>query len=1209
MNLTTKTQPNTIWLASRYRICRMMRFTCCLILIWLWLMPFVHAQEVAWLENVAQPNNLYSMIDESNGDSSIGYAGCRNTASADGRYVVFESMASNLVAGDTNLQKDVFLKDLGEGLITRISVNHLGAQLEGASHTACISKDGNKITFISASQATDEVDHRGDDLYLYDRTDRTNPTLTLISKPNAALGSACIGDVCEGYAANAAVSGDGRFVVFAAVSDHLVSGITHPNWRQIYLYDVVSRTIVLVSRNTSGAEPNSIADAPSISNDGSKIVFSSKASDLITSDLNGRNDVFVFDTGTESMTRLSQTSSGTGSNQNAIYPVISGNGEKVLFYSSASNLLARDHAGANLYYADVNTGNLQLVNTPSGSDTNNRNLLLQGYWGLSDDGVYVVFSSGDNSLVGSSLNLPDSVFLKNMTTGAVNRVAPESIDLGKHISASAPRISPENERIYFVGHANDQVETDSNNVADVFVHTLATANTSLLSVPNKEVLTVSGANGVTGVQRVGYQDILSGGRKISTDGRYVVFASNANNLVEGALVFQGSQNIYLYDRGKRQMHLVSKSIRSTPNHRDAYAPSISADGKYVVFHSSRDDLIDGVPAPVASGSPHSQVFLYDVFRDELSLVSVGADGTSPANNRSTQAAISANGEYVVFISSASNLIAEGVGALDQVYGRNLTTGQTLLISQQKVPATAVVTPSDGRCDKPSVSAGGLAVVFDCEAGNLVVDDTNGVKDVFLWSGDDFSIKRISTHSDGTQSNGVSEDGVVSDDGQWVAFTSSASNLVTPETTARRKVYRYRISTEQTELASISTSGITPVASTGAPSISADGRYIAFGSDDALLVGAVVDDNFKQDAFVRDMKAGATKRVSVDSRRMQGNEASSSPSISADGRFVYFASESRNWQLDSGAYAMTESGQPFLVELSGFVESSTLSFQTNPMVVSDFRTPLTVEVTVEGQTTQPVDGNVVVRAETGESCIANVGTTVSGTNRVIFRCTLHFLNSQPISITAGFSASATHHSSSGGAAVRTNQIPQALAQDVVAVHDGFKDITLTGTDADGDVLTYRLVDMPRHGTLSGSVPFVTYQPEAGYEGSDSFSFVVNDGYVDSEHATIRITVPQPNQPPVGIEQNLNVGENESINITLSGTDANGDVLSYRILSAPKHGSLTGTAPNLTYTPNDGYTGSDGFVFVVNDGRVDSVPAIVNVMVGSLSNNIFTNGFED
>ncbi|MEO5715656.1 MAG: Ig-like domain-containing protein, partial [Luteolibacter sp.] len=179
----------------------------------------------------------------------------------------------------------------------------------------------------------------------------------------------------------------------------------------------------------------------------------------------------------------------------------------------------------------------------------------------------------------------------------------------------------------------------------------------------------------------------------------------------------------------------------------------------------------------------------------------------------------------------------------------------------------------------------------------------------------------------------------------------------------------------------------------------------------------------------------------------------------------------------------------------------------------------------------------------------------------------------------------------------NDAPVATAQLVNVNEDGTVGITLAGTDVDGNLLTFT-AGSPSHGTLSGTAPNLTYTPVANYNGPDSFDFVANDGFVDSVPVTVSITVAPINDAPVAVAQSVNVNEDGSLSITLSGTDVETSPLTYTV-GTPTHGSVSGTAPNLTYTPVVNYFGSDSFSFTVNDGTVDSASALVSITVAAVN----------
>lgn len=185
----------------------------------------------------------------------------------------------------------------------------------------------------------------------------------------------------------------------------------------------------------------------------------------------------------------------------------------------------------------------------------------------------------------------------------------------------------------------------------------------------------------------------------------------------------------------------------------------------------------------------------------------------------------------------------------------------------------------------------------------------------------------------------------------------------------------------------------------------------------------------------------------------------------------------------------------------------------------------------------------------------------------------------------------------------NDAPSANAQSVTTDEDTPKAITLAGSDVETPAasLTYQIVSQPSHGTLSGAAPNVVYTPAADYNGADGFQFTVTDtgdgasAALTSAPATVSITVNPVNDAPVPNNQSVTTAEDTPLNITLTGSDVDGDALTFRVISSPTHGTLSGTAPNLTYTPAADYNGNDSFTFKVNDGHVDSVAGAVSITV--------------
>ena len=183
-------------------------------------------------------------------------------------------------------------------------------------------------------------------------------------------------------------------------------------------------------------------------------------------------------------------------------------------------------------------------------------------------------------------------------------------------------------------------------------------------------------------------------------------------------------------------------------------------------------------------------------------------------------------------------------------------------------------------------------------------------------------------------------------------------------------------------------------------------------------------------------------------------------------------------------------------------------------------------------------------------------------------------------------------------VTENQAPVAESQSVSTNEDASVAITLSGSDADSDALTFSVVTQPANGSLSGTAPNLTYTPTADFNGEDSFTFIANDGTTDSAAATITITVDSVNDVPTANAQSVSVDEDASVAITLSGSDADSDALTFSVVTQPANGSLSGAAPNLTYTPTADFNGEDSFTFIANDGTADSAAATTSIAINPI-----------
>lgn len=314
---------------------------------------------------------------------------------------------------------------------------------------------------------------------------------------------------------------------------------------------------------------------------------------------------------------------------------------------------------------------------------------------------------------------------------------------------------------------------------------------------------------------------------------------------------------------------------------DSFFPKLSEDGNLVVFISSADNLVSNDFNNV------DDVFVRNITTGETQLVSVSSE-YDQANDRSYKASISPDGRYIAFDSSASNLVSGDMNNKIDIFVHDRQTGIT-----ERVSVSSYGAESDGDSYFPTISSDGRYIAFDSDADNLISNDTNGVRDSFVYDRFVHEIVRISESSDGTQGNGASRFPVLTANGRFVVFESLANNLVPGDTNGVRDTFVRDLNLGQTSRVSVASDGTQQenVNFILSSAISADGRYIAFNSDGINLV--MGDSESTPDIFVHDRVTGITEMVSVSSTGIQGNDGSFYPSISADGRFVTFDSSANN----------------------------------------------------------------------------------------------------------------------------------------------------------------------------------------------------------------------------------------------------------------------------------------------------------------------------
>jgi Tol biopolymer transport system component len=267
-------------------------------------------------------------------------------------------------------------------------------------------------------------------------------------------------------------------------------------------------------------------------------------------------------------------------------------------------------------------------------------------------------------------------------------------------------------------------------------------------------------------------------------------------------------------------------------------------------------------------------------------VSVDSAGTQ-ANGESTVPTISANGRFVSFESVATNLVADDTSVMNDIFMHDLKTGETTRVSVNSEGGEG-----NGGSQLPKLSADGRSVVFISGATNLVAGDTNGFDDVFVHDRRTGTTTRVSVNSAGIQANNNSDDPTMSADGRFVAFNSAATNLVAGDTNGTLDAFVHDRRTGTTTRVSVDSAGTQANGDSFFPALSANGRFVAFVSGATNLVAD--DTSGMEDVFVHDRRTGTTTRVNVDSAGTQANgDSIGLPSLTADGRSVAFSSEATN----------------------------------------------------------------------------------------------------------------------------------------------------------------------------------------------------------------------------------------------------------------------------------------------------------------------------
>lgn len=377
--------------------------------------------------------------------------------SADGEIVAFWGLAANLVAGDTNLFPDVFVRDRAAGETARVSVGPGGAQGDGQSDKPVLSADGRFVAFCS--HATTLVASDGNavqDIFLYDRVSGA------LTRASVAAG----GGEANGASGYPALNEDGSVLAFQTAASNLAPG--DGNGRiDIVLKDLASGAVEMVSQATDGTLSNGFSDDPSVSADGRFVAYWSLASNLVAGDGNLASDVFLRDRAMGTTERLSVSSGGAEGDGPSETPAVSADGTVVAFASDATNLVAGDANGEpDIFVRDLAAGTTERVSVSSeGLEADGGSLRPA----VSADGRFVAFWSLASNLVAGDANGAADVFIHDRATGATERVSVSSAGLEGNADSLGPAVSGDGRYVAFASDASNLVAGDTNRAGDVFL--------------------------------------------------------------------------------------------------------------------------------------------------------------------------------------------------------------------------------------------------------------------------------------------------------------------------------------------------------------------------------------------------------------------------------------------------------------------------------------------------------------------------------------------------------------------------------------------------------------------------------------------------------------------------------------------------------------------------------------------------------------------
>lgn len=406
---------------------------------------------------MASAQNDVSLVSRSTGGVAANGT-CGNAAlSADGRFVSFTSLASTLAPNDTNARFDVFVHDRQSGVTQRASVSTAG--LQGSEHSlhSSLSADGRFVAFDSdASTLTVGDNNSRTDVFVRDM--QTSVTTLVSATPSGTPGN--------DWSEYPSISDDGRLVAFASSAGNLVPGDTNST-ADVFVRDLLTNVTTRVSVGPVGAQANAGSSSAAISADGRHVAFSSVATNLVAGGPTFGSQIYIHDRQTGVTLLASASSVGAPGNDDSYWPSLSADGSSVAFRSLATNLIASDTNGhQDIFVHDFATGLTTCVSVSSNGAASN-----QASWfpSISASGRHVAFDSLANNLVSGDTNGQLDVFVHDRQTGVTTRRSVSASGAQASLASSWPSISANGAHVAFASVANNLVVGDVNGQSDIFV--------------------------------------------------------------------------------------------------------------------------------------------------------------------------------------------------------------------------------------------------------------------------------------------------------------------------------------------------------------------------------------------------------------------------------------------------------------------------------------------------------------------------------------------------------------------------------------------------------------------------------------------------------------------------------------------------------------------------------------------------------------------